>query len=75
MTKEFIEDLANLTKKHGVTMMSGNGENLVKITKGLEGHYMFFTKCEKILALRGGEKTSYESSTTIIIQKNRYGKK
>ena len=74
-TKEFFEDLVNLAKKHGVIIMSGNIDNLVKTTKGLEGHHIFFTNGEKVLELKGGEKMMLDSSLTITMKKNRYGKK
>lgn len=70
----FAEGLVKLAKEHGFTIMIGDGKKLVETTKGLEGQYMFFTKGEKVLALRGSGETVYDSSITLKLHKNRYGK-
>ena len=41
MTKEFYTELGELIKKHKLTLITGNGDNLVKHTKGLQGNFMF----------------------------------
>lgn len=72
MTKEFYEELGELIKKHKLTLMVGDSENLVKTTKGLEGKMMFITNGEKVVTLRGGESAFKKSDTTILIHKNRH---
>lgn len=72
MTREFYRELAELIQKHKLTLMTGNGDNLVKTTKGLEGQMMFISNGEKVLSLRGGESTIPKAHTTILIHKNRY---
>ena len=66
----FIADLHEVIKKHGLTIMySGNPENLVQETKGLEGYHMFFTKGEKKRSLQGGETFHTNNSLTIKFSK------
>lgn len=72
MTREFYTELAELIQKHKLTLMTGPSDNLTKHTKGLEGQMMFITNGEKVVSLRGGESMVPESSTTILIHKNRY---
>ena len=71
MTYEFYKELAELIQKHKLTLMTGNPENLVKNTKGLEGNMMFITNGEKVLSLRGGKSAMQKAHTTISIHKNR----
>jgi len=70
---ELTKDLQALAIKHGLILMSGNPEILIKETKHLEGMNFFITKGEKKLILQGGEDMVYQSPTTIKILKNRYG--
>ena len=70
MTKEFYEELGELIKKHKLTLMTGDSENLVKTTKGLEGKMMFITNGEKVLSLRGGESAFSKAHTAILFHKN-----
>ncbi len=72
MTKEFYTELSELIKKHKLTLITGNSDNLANHTKGLQGNYMFVTNGEKKIELQGGESMLPESSTTILIHKNRY---
>lgn len=72
MTKEFYTELGELIKKHKLTLITGNGDNLVKHTKGLQGNFMFVTNGEKSTHLQGGESMMYEASATILITKNRH---
>lgn len=71
--QEFFTDLANLAKKHGVVIMSGNPLNLVETTKHLEGVHFFITNGDKKLALKGGKKMAHDSSSklTLKLSKNR----
>jgi hypothetical protein len=72
MTKEFYTELAELIKKHKLTLITGDGDNLTKYTKVLQSNFMFVTNGEKSLQLQGGESMVPESPTTILIHKNRY---
>jgi metallophosphoesterase superfamily enzyme len=72
MTKEFYTELAELIQKHKLTLITGNGDNLVEHTKGLQGNFMFVTNGEKKIDIQGGESMVPESPTTILIHKNRY---
>lgn len=68
--KAFIEDLHELIKKHGLTIMySKNRNKLVEETKHLEGYHMFFTKGERLPELRVGESFHFENSLTIRFPK------
>jgi hypothetical protein len=71
MTYEFYKELAELIKKHKVTMMTGGGENLVKHTKGLQGNMFFVTNGEKILSLQAGESVKFEASTILMLKNRR----
>lgn len=72
MTYEFYKELGELIQKHKLTIVTGNSDNLVKTTKGLEGKMMFITNGEKVVSLRGGENALKKANTTILIHKNRY---
>ena len=74
MTYEFYKELGELIQKHKLTLMTGNPDNLVKNTKGLEGKMMFITNGEKVVSLRGGENALSKAHTTLLIHKNRYTK-
>ena len=65
-------DIAEIAKKHGVTIMSGQPAALNEATKHLEGVNLFITSGEKKLYLRGGESMQHESSLTLKLTKNRY---
>lgn len=69
--KEFFTDLAELAKKHGVAIMSGNPSNLTETTKHLEGVHFFITNGDKKLALKGGESFYNKSSLTLKLSKNK----
>lgn len=58
--RELFEDLANLAKKHNVTIMTGAQGNLFETTKGLQGIPIFITNGEKALCLTGGELMKYD---------------
>lgn len=69
--KAFIEDLHEVIKKHGLTIMYSNDSGkLIEETKSLEGYHMFFTKGHKKLSLRGGESVVPASSITIKFSKS-----
>jgi len=72
MTYEFYKELGELIQKHKLTIVTGNSDNLVKTTKGLEGKMMFITNGKKVVSLRGGENALKKAHTTILIHKNRY---
>jgi len=72
MTKEFYTELGELIKKHKLTLITGNGDNLAEHTKGLQGNFMFVTNGEKSPHLQVGESMVPEASTTILMYKNRY---
>ena len=69
MTKEFYTELAELIKKHKLTLINGDGDNLTKYTKGLQGNFMFVTNGEKSIHLQGGESMMHDASTTILMHK------
>lgn len=71
MTKEFYTELAELIKKHKLSIFTGNPDNLVKTSKSLRGNMIFITNGEKVIDLQGGEEMVYPSSTTILMHKNR----
>ena len=70
MTYEFYKELAELIKKHNLTMVTGGGENLAKTTKGLQGNIFFITNGEKVLSLQGGEN-AFAAASTVLMLKNR----
>ena len=72
MTREFYTELAELIKKHKLTLVTGQPQGLEKFSKSFEGQMFFVTDGTKNIHLRGGEKMQFESSKTIKIQKNRY---
>lgn len=72
MTYEFYKELVELIQKHKLTIITGNPDNLVKTTKGLEGKMMFITNGDKVVSLRGGESMVPEAFTTILLHKNKF---
>lgn len=70
--RALLIDLAEVAKKHGVTIMSGNEKALSRGTKHLEGHYMFFTFGERKAELNVGVNIEYQSSITLKISKNKF---
>jgi hypothetical protein len=66
------KDIAEIAKKHGVIIISGEASGLNKATKHLEGLNLFITSGEKKLYLRGGESLQHDSSITLKLTKNRY---
>jgi len=72
MTREFYTELAELIKKHKMTLVTGQPQGLEQFSKSFEGNMFFVTDGTKSIHLRGGESMLYEASTTIKIEKNRY---
>ena len=71
-TAEFMKDLHEVLKKHGMSAISGQSDKLQEATKSLEGYHFFFTKGEKKLFLRIGENVEFENSITLSLSKTRY---
>jgi hypothetical protein len=72
MTREFYTELAELIKKHKLTLVTGTHQGLEQFSKSFEGNMFFVTDGTKSIHLRGGEKMQFESSKTIKLEKNRY---
>ena len=72
MTREFYTELAELIKKHKMTMVTGQPQGLEQFSKSFEGRMFFITDGTKSIHLQGGESMLYEASTIIKLEKNRY---
>jgi hypothetical protein len=66
--KAFIEDFHALIQKHGLTVFMGNPEAVKKAGKGLEGNFMFVTRGEKHIHLRGGENIEFQTSLKMVME-------
>ena len=55
-----------------MTAISGPVDKVQDASKSLEGYHFFFTKGEKKISLRGGEKMRFENSITLKMSKARY---
>lgn len=71
MTREFYEELAELIKKHKLTLVTGPNDNLGAFSKKFEGQMFFITDGTANKSLQGCEKMMFESSYTIKLTKNR----
>lgn len=72
MTREFYTELAELIKKHKMTLVTGTHQGLESFANSFEGRMFFITDGTKSIHLQGGESMLYEASTTIKLEKNRY---
>ncbi len=66
--KEFIADLAELAKKHGVTVVSGTQASIKKFATSVEGFNLFFTDNVPNL-LKGGESIKFEASKIVKVKR------
>ena len=71
MTREFYEELAELIKKHNLTLVTGSKDSLEPFTKKFDGKMFFITDGTFNIKLRGGEKIMHESSHVIKLSKLR----
>ena len=72
MTREFYTELAELIKKHKLTMVTGTHQGLESFAKSFEGNMFFVTDGTKNIHLRGGESMQHEASTIIKLERNRF---
>jgi hypothetical protein len=66
--KAFIEDFHALIQKHGLTVLTGSQEAVRKAANGLEGNFMFITRGEKSIELRGGESIEFQKSLKMVMK-------
>lgn len=72
MTREFYTELAELIKKHNLTLVTGGQGGLESFAKSFEGNMFFVTDGTKSVHLQGGESMQHEASTIIKLERNRY---